>query len=97
MNGQTYLIDVFVFGADDSANIIAHALIANVVTFKEIPGDHLGDLFLSLGGEVILFDIELHNAIVSLQAAFEGGCIALVDLVRGDVQLSDRLVVAEIL
>jgi hypothetical protein len=46
---------------------------------------------------VILFDIELHYAVVGLQAAFEGGCVALVDLVRGDVKLSDRLVVAKIL
>ena len=97
MNGQTYHVDVFVFGADDAANIIAHALIADIVTFEEIPGDHLGDLFLGLGREVILFDIELHYAVVGLQAAFEGGCVALVDLVRGDVQLSDRLVVAKIL
>ena len=97
MGGQTYNIDVFVFGTDDTANVVAHALVADILTFKEIPGDHFGDLFLSLWREVILFDVELHYAVVGLQAAFEGGCVALVDLVRGDVQLSDRLVVAQIL
>ena len=93
----TYLTDVLFLCADDAADIVTHALITDVVTFEEVLCDHLCDLLFGLFCEVILHDIELNDAIVGQQTALERGCVALINLIGGDVELSDRLVVAQVL
>mmetsp|Transcript_1792 Transcript_1792/g.2540 ORF Transcript_1792/g.2540 Transcript_1792/m.2540 type:complete len:209 (-) Transcript_1792:867-1493(-) len=91
------LLDGLFFGADDAPDVVANALIADALSLEEVLGDHFGDFFLRVGRKVILFDVELHDTVVGEQAALEGGRVALVDLVGGDVEAPNRLVVAQVL
>jgi len=75
------LSDGFVFGANDSAHIVSKAIVADVLTLKEILCDNLVNFLDSVCTKSILVDIELDDTLVGLQTTFERWCIALFNLV----------------
>ena len=93
----TYLSDSFVLCAHDAAYIVAQACVANVLTLEEVLSHNLVYFLLRVARKTIPLHVELDDALVGHQTAFERRCIALVDLVRGDVELLNGRVVTDVL
>ena len=93
----TYLSDSFVLCAYDAAYIVAQACVANVLTLEEVLRDNLVYFLLRIARKAIPLHVELDDALVRDQTAFERRRIALIDLVRGDIELLDRRIVTDVL
>lgn len=67
------------------SNIFADSVIGDVLALEEVFGNKLANLFLSFRCESVLLDLELHNALILQQTAFQSSCVALIDLIGRDV------------
>ena len=89
--------DCFVLCAYDAAYIVAQARVADVLTLEEVLRDNLVYFLLRVARKTIPLHVELDDALVGHQTAFKCRCIALVDLVRGDIELLNGRVVTDVL
>ena len=76
---------------------IEHFLVCDAFAFQIIFGDDLVDFFHSLLCEMCLSHIKLDDSIILQESSLEGSSITLLDLITGDIQLSNVSVVANIL
>ena len=93
----TYLSDSFVLRTHDAACLVAQACVANVLTLEEVFRDNLVYFLLRVARKAIPLHVELDNALVGHQTAFERRRITFVDLVRRNIELLNGRVVTDVL
>ena len=76
---------------------IEHFLVCDTFAFQIVFRDDLVDFFHSLFCEMCLSHIKLDDSIILQESSLEGSSITLLDLITGDIQLSNVSVVANIL